>query len=249
MGLGIVLIFWAVIGLVVASVGALTLAGATALLTRRAHVGRRRTIWAAALFPFFCLGWGACVFVFQAVVNEGLLHRDLGIGDTWDAPLPNGYEIIMIDVTDQGWVYNPKTQPGSGIGEREDAVAGVREMQVAGRYILGGTDSKSFEHLGEQNGSVDSFFLLDTDTGRQARFPTYDALRNKAQELRIDLNLEPINSVYARFRWTWFDISAALLFFGPSFLGLIMLVWWVSRLRRIRVDRLSLSDSLRQCLS
>src|SRR6185503_3082471 len=119
MGLGIVLVFWAVVGILIASVGSLTLAGATTLLTRRVPARRRRAILAAGIFPFVCLGWGACVFVFQGVVNEALLDRDIGIGDTWHAPLPNGFQIMMIDVTDQGLVYNPKTQPGSSVGEQE----------------------------------------------------------------------------------------------------------------------------------
>jgi hypothetical protein len=179
MGLGIVLVFWVVVGIVLASIAALALAGATTLLTRRVPARRRRTILAAAVFPFICFGWGACVFAFQAVVNEVLLDRDLGIGDTWHAPLPNGFEIVMIDVTDQGWLYNPKTQPGSGIGEQEDAVSGVRKVQVAGRYILGGTDSKSFAHLGPSE-NVDSFFILDTATARQTRLQTYNELRSRA---------------------------------------------------------------------
>src|SRR6266516_884685 len=234
MGLGIVLVFWAVVGIVVASVGALTLAGATTLLTRRVSAGRRRAILAAAIFPFVCLGWGACVFVFQAGINEVLLGRDLGIGDTWHAPLPNGYQIMMIDVTDQGWIYNPKTQPSSGVvvGDQEDAVTGARNVQVAGRYILGGTDSKSFEHLGQGSENVDSFFILDTATGKQTKFQTYDELRSRAQELRIDLNPEPINSVYARYRSTWFDLFAALLSFIPPLVGLVLLARWVWHLRR-----------------
>jgi hypothetical protein len=76
--------------------------------------------------------------------------------------LPNRYQVMMIDVTDQGWVYNPMTQPGSGVGEREDAIAGVRNVQVAGRYILGATESRAFQN--------------------------YDALRHSALELGIEPN-------------------------------------------------------------
>jgi len=151
MGIGIVVLIWAVLGTVIAAIVAATLGGATALLTRGA-MGRRKAIVTAILFPLACLAWGGAIFVFQAVVNEGILHRDLGIGDTWHAPLPNGYQIMMIDVTDQGWVYNPKTQPGSGVAEQEDAVSGVRNVQVSGKYILGGIDSKAFEHLGTPRG-------------------------------------------------------------------------------------------------
>ena len=127
MGIGFVLLIWAVVGTVLAVIGALVLASAAALLTRGAGNGRRRAIIAAGLFPFACLAWGGSMFFFQALVNEGLLHRDPGADDAWKTPLPNGYAILMIDVTDQGWVYNPKTQGSdSAVGEQEDAVAGPK---------------------------------------------------------------------------------------------------------------------------
>src|SRR5213593_5214785 len=107
MGIGIVLLFWAIAGTISASVGALVFGGLTALLTSGAVEGRRKIIVGAFAFPFICLGWAGLVFVFQAAVNGFLLQRDPGLGDTWYCPLPNGYAITMIDVTDQGWVYNP----------------------------------------------------------------------------------------------------------------------------------------------
>ena len=226
--------FWAVAGIVVAGIGAAALGCAAAMLTRGVTNGRRKLIVAASLFPFVCLGWGGAVFVFQAVVNEGLLHRDLGMGDTWHAPLPNGYQVMMIDVTDQGWVYNPKTQPGSGIGEQEDAVAGVRNIQIAGRYILGVTDSKAFEDLGKDTNRVDAYFLLDTQMGKRIQFQNFDALRRKALELGIELNLQPINAVYSKFRFSWFDVLAGLLLCLPPVIGFVLLIRWIVRLRQTR---------------
>ena len=108
MGLGIVLLFWAVIGTILAVGGIIIFGGVTAFCTRGAAKGRRSAITMACLFPIACLAWAGALFVFQAIVNEGLLHRDLGIGDTWHAPVSNGYQIMMIDVTNQGWVYNPR---------------------------------------------------------------------------------------------------------------------------------------------
>src|SRR5580692_4116032 len=234
MGLGFVLLFWAIGGAVVAAIGAATLGCATALLTRGVTSGRRKVIIVGSLFPFVCLGWGGAMFVFQAVVNEGLLHRDVGLGDTWHAPLPNGYQIMMIDVTDQGWVYNPKTQPGSGVGEQEDAVAGVRNVQVVGRYILGASDSKAFEHLGQDTNQVDAYFLLDTQLGKRTQFQNYGALRNSALELGIEPNLEPISAVYAKFRFSWFDVLAGVLFCLPQVFVGLGLIFWIVRLRRTR---------------
>ncbi len=232
MGLGLVLLFWAVIGSILAGIGAAVFGGVAAFFTRGVNQGRKRVIIAGGLFPFLCLGWGGCVFVFQAVVNEGLLHRDLGLGDTWHAPLPNGYQIMMIDVTDQGWVYNPKTQPGSAVGERDDAIAGVRTVQIAGQYILGSTDSKAFSHLGQETNTVDGYFLLDTVAGKHSTFSTFDQLRAKATELNIAPNLRPINSVYSDYRFSWFDVFAGSLFCVPPLAGVLFLVVWIRRLRR-----------------
>jgi hypothetical protein len=125
MGIGMALVFWAIVGIVLASLGACVLGVTTFLLTRREASGRWPVIVASCALPFLSLPWGGLVFGFQAIVNETFLHRDPGLGDAWRCPLPNGYSILMIDETDNGWVYNPKTQPGPGVGEAEDAVSGI----------------------------------------------------------------------------------------------------------------------------
>jgi predicted PurR-regulated permease PerM len=102
MGIGIVLLFWAVIGTILAGVAAVVLGVATAWLTRRVQHWRRTAILAAAVLPFLCLAWAGAVFFFQAIVNETLFHRDPGLGDAWHTPLPNGYSLLMIDETDHG---------------------------------------------------------------------------------------------------------------------------------------------------
>ncbi len=144
MGIGFVLAFWAVVGTIGCGVAAVFLAAVATQFTR--HLGKvgNKAVLACALFPFACLGWAGAVFVFQALINEEGLRRDPGLGDAWRCPLPNGYALLMIDDTDQGCVYNPKTQMGNGgVGEQEDAVFGVHVLQVAGRYILGGSDTRS----------------------------------------------------------------------------------------------------------
>jgi hypothetical protein len=233
MGIGFVLLIWAVAGTILAGIGTLLFGGLTSLLTRKVTRGRRRVIIAAGLLPFACLIWAGALFVFQALVNEGVLHRDPGLGDTWHCPLPNGYALMMIDVTDQGWVYNPKTQPGDGVGEQDDAVAGVRIVQIAGRYIAGGSDTRSFQHLGQNSSEVDSYFLLDTQTGKQTKFKSYGELLQAASQLPIQLDLKPIDHVYSQYRFTKFDVFVGLLLAIPPLLAVGLLVWWIVRLRRI----------------
>lgn len=233
MGIGVVLLFWAVVGTILAGIGMMFLGRATAFLTRKVVKGRRTVIAVARLFPFACLAWAGALFVFQAFVNEEMLQRDPGLGDSWHCPLPNGYELMMIDVTDQGWVYNPKTQdPGGGVGEQEDAVAGVRMVQVAGKYIVGGSDSQSVQHYGQNKEDVDSYFLLDTQTGKRTTLKTHDELRQLAAQVGIDLDLKPIARVYYRYRFTWFDLFVGFLLCVPPLLGAWLLFKWIARLRR-----------------
>ena len=241
MGLGFALLIWAVVGVSAAAVGGLVLGRTAAYFTRGVQHGRKKLILAASLFPLACLGWTGVVFIFQAIVNETVLHRDAGLGDSWNCPLPNDYELLMIDTTDQGFVYNPKTQPSGSVAEGEDAIAGVRLLQVAGRYILGGSDSRSFERLENHSEQVDSYFLLDTQLGKQSRFPNYEALRGKAQELGISPNLERVASVYYRYRFTWFDIFVLLLLLVPLLVSALLLLRWILRLRK--VSRVALSPA------
>ena len=169
------------------------------------------------------------------MVNESLLHRDAGLGDTWNCPLPNGYAITMIDVTDNGWVYNPKTQSDGGLGEREDAVAGVRSVQVAGRYILGASDTHWFGKMEAHGDSdVNRYFLLDTRTNKRTDFASYDAMNRAASQIGIQPHLERIDAVYSRYRFTWFDVLVRYLLCIPPLIYAGLLARQVLKLRRAR---------------
>jgi hypothetical protein len=232
MGIGMVLLAAAVVGTVMASVGGAVFGGAAAWFTKGVQHGRRTAVLVAAAFPFACLAWGGLVFAFQAIVNETVLHRDVGLGDAWECPLPNGYAVLMIDVTDHGFVYNPKTQTEGDVIEQEDAPYGVRLLQVDTRYIVGGVDSKPDEEAGTKNHRVDSYFLLDTHTGRRTTFSDYKSLRAAADQLGIQLKLEPIKAIYSRYRFTWFDTVTDLLFAVPPLTAFILLLLWIRRVRK-----------------
>jgi hypothetical protein len=128
MGIGIVLLFWLFIGLIGAAVGAVILVGGMAVLTHKADSGRGRAIFWSVALPFIGLCWWAVVFMFQATINGAVFHKDPGLGDGWETPLPNGYILTMIDVTERGWVTK------TGAGEMGPAVS---DLQIAGRYVLG----------------------------------------------------------------------------------------------------------------
>lgn len=169
----------------------------------------------------------------QAVVNVVVLHRDIGLGDEFDCPLPNGYALTFIDTTDIGTVYNPENRPvWSEVSANK--VDDVRLMQLAGPYILGGADTKYFDHFGQASNDVDSYFLLDTRNGARTDFGTYAKLYNAARQLKIQLSLVPVGSLYLKYRFTWFDALAAILLVGPPLVGIAFLARWALKLRKTR---------------
>jgi hypothetical protein len=138
----------------------------------------------------------------------------------------------MIDVSDEGTVYNPKTQPGEVVGDQEDSVSGVRELQVAGPFIYGGIDSDYSKHFGQPSASVNRYFVLDTQTGKHVDFDTEGKLRDAASRSGAQLRLEPVFDVYRRYRFTWFDYVAGALLIAFPISGVYVLVTRIVRIRR-----------------
>ena len=94
MGIGFVLIVYAVGGTFAAIIGCLVLRRVVAGFVPGSSRSRSLLIRAATAFPFACMFWAGVVFIFSAAVNVVWLHRDVGIGDGFDCPLPDGYALL-----------------------------------------------------------------------------------------------------------------------------------------------------------
>jgi hypothetical protein len=226
-----VLLIGTIGGAMLAAIGAGVFGMGTAAATEGVPKGRKKVIVAAAAFPFASLVWFEALLVFEWKINERFFQRDGGIGDEWKCPLPNGYALDMIDQPDRGLLYNPKTQVvGGGLASQPDAPGGVRLLQLAGPYMLGGSDTtwRLQGHL------VDSYFLIDARTGKRADFGTYDALRDAASKLNIQLRLEQVGDVYSKYRFTWFDSLVDYVTAVPLVLYAGLLIWRILRLRKTR---------------
>jgi hypothetical protein len=124
----------------------------------------------------------------------------------------------------------PKTQPGPAVGEAEDAVSGIQQLQLSGGYVLGDRN----DAWGEGNpGQKISYFILDTSKGAHASFASKKNFDEAAAKLGVTtILLEPIDVVYGRYRGTWFDSFAGFLFLVPPLVGFVGLVVWVMRVRK-----------------
>lgn len=233
MGIAVVLIFYAIALTIAASVGAVILGSASYLLTRQLWPKSKRAVLVSIIFPYLCVAFAGAWFVSYAFVNYELFHHDPGLGDTWETPLPNGYALMMIDTTDQGTVYNPKTQAGDGsVTGRDDAVFGVRQLQISNELIFGARDSGYFGRIGQESKIVDAYFELNTSKKTHVEFKSLEELRQRAIGQGVTLNLREFYSVFHDYRTTWFDyLALAILVFIP-FAGFLLLVHWIWRLRR-----------------
>jgi len=232
-GIGFVLIVYALGGAVAAMIGCLLLRWMVAGFVSGSSRSRTLLLRAVTVFPFACLFWAGSLFVFSAV-NVALLHRDIGVGDGFDCPLPNGYALSFIDRTDVGTVYNPNGRPlWSEV--HENAVDNVTEMQLAGVYILGGVDSHRREHFEEEDISAPNlWFLLNTKTSERKDFETLEVLKESARRRNIALSLVPIGDLYSKYRFTWFDAFAGVLLVVPPLTAFALLTRRTVRLRRTR---------------
>ncbi len=233
MGIGIVLIFYAITLTIAASVGAVVFGVVSYLLTRYSGSQRKRAILASILFPYLCVAFAGGWFVAYAVINHTVFHRDPGLGDSWETPLPNGYALLMIDTTDQGTVYNPKTQSGDGVVVgRDDAVFGVRQLQVSNHLIFGARDEGYFSRIGQDSNFVNAYFELDTVKHTHTEFKSLDELQQRVAGEGVSLKLRTFSSVFNDYRNTWFDYLAGLILLLVPTVGLLALVRRIWRLRQ-----------------
>jgi hypothetical protein len=233
MGIAVVLIIYAVALSIAACIGSVVLTGITSFLTRHSGPRRKFAIIASALFPFICVVYAGGWFIGYAVINSTIFHRDPGLGDSRETPLPNGYALMMIDVTDVGIVYNPKTQPyNDGVISRDDAVFGVRQLQVSNELIFGASDSGYSGQTGRDSDFVDTYFELNTTKKTHAEFQSLDELRRRATSEGVVLHLRPFASVFSDYRYTWFDYFAGVMLLSLPAVGFLLLAWWIWRIRR-----------------
>jgi hypothetical protein len=237
MGIGLAFVSWCVKGTILATALAVLAGVLTAVSVPRGRPRRTRLILWTCVFPFACLAWFLAIFVFQAYVNESVFYRDPRVGHIWQAPLPNGYAVLLIDEKHDGTVFNPRTHFSSSANSEihpdgPDAVSGVRVIQIAGNKILGGAGPLGQYSSPAAQNRVDYYFLLDTEAHTRTNFETYEALTRASQALGVEPHLEPLYRVYKRYRFTWFDGFALALCLVPILGVGLLLARRVWRLRK-----------------
>ncbi len=240
MGPLFVLIFWIIAGSLLSLAGGALLVKVVALLTVRVRVGQKRALSIARVLP--ALGFAylfLCILIFSFWSTAR--GRDWGWGDTWDTPILGNYHLMMIDVTDQGTIYDradPNVfQNGSVMGggpAQKNVIFGVRRFEVRPPFLLGEASPNTFTESPTTPPQT-IFFVLDTRDNSREDAPNLAALQARARQMPGGpLQLQPVNVIYKRFRYTWPDLIPVLLFTIPPLVALLWLTRALLRLRRKR---------------
>lgn len=158
------MLIWACVSIALAIV--LGLLGMLIALPLAGKHKRKRKLTLAFLSPGLSIAILIGCSIITMVVTSVVCDVDLGIGDTWTAPLPNGYEITSIDM------------PGNGsIQKWEDhslTTVKVNQLQVIGDTIIGKYDKNDY-------------FLLDTRTDSVSHFDSMQPLQAYLNGTKIEL--------------------------------------------------------------
>ena len=141
MGMLFVLIFWAIALIILSLIlGLITLPFSYFLCKRQ----RKRKMVLSFLTPGIFIGiYTASSFVCMIIIAI-ILGSDIGIGDSWVAPLKNGYELTSVDTPEYANI-NRRNDP-------ENLIDGITHIQVVGDSVIGKRVDGNYFIFNLQNG-------------------------------------------------------------------------------------------------
>ena len=160
----IFLVIWLVIFAVIAAIlGVIGVAVVYPFLSKNA---RRRKMLLTFLTPIIGIASYVGSSVIAMIIISELLNVDLGFGDSWKAPLPNGYQLISVDMPDNGSIYKDDDH-------RTEGIDGVQQIEVIGDSVIGLSSNK--------------YFLLDTKIHKVTYYPSVFELQKSVRKSNIAL--------------------------------------------------------------
>ncbi|MBB5062194.1 hypothetical protein [Granulicella mallensis] len=226
MGIAFVLLFYAGALSIAAVVSMGVLFALVAFFTRHVESGRKRALAFSLLLPPCCVLFCGLSFPCYWVINDTIFHRDAGLGDSWYTPMPNGYMLQMIDVTEYGSISAPQKQADG------ETVSNVRRLQVDGDMISGTSDSLALQSFGRSEDAEDQYFILNAKNGVKQQFKSMAEFNQAIQNLGLHQHLRPFWNVFCDYRNSWFDYVYAVGLLLLPLAGLGMLLGYVLRIRK-----------------
>ena len=160
----IFLVIWLVIFTVIAAI--LGMIGVAVVYPFLSKKTRKRKMLLTFLTPIVGIVSYVGSSVIAMILISELLNVDIGFGDSWKAPLPNGYQLISVDMPDNGSIYKDDDH-------RIEGIDGVRQLEVIGDSVIGLSNNK--------------YFLLDTKIHKVTYYPSVFELQKGVGKPNIAL--------------------------------------------------------------
>lgn len=123
---------------------------------------RKRKVFLAAITPALAIG----IWIAGSLLTSIMCGVNLGIGDSWEAHLPNGYKLVSINDTEHGYItYDDQKITISDDKLSTDINAEVTKIQVIGDTIIGINQDGCISFV--INTSKRSINLLDLDKDKR----------------------------------------------------------------------------------
>ena len=158
------MLIWACVSIALAIV--LGLLGVLIALPLAGKHKRKRKLTLAFLSPGLAIAILIGCSIVTMIVTSVICDVDLGIGDAWSAPLPNGYKITSIDMPGNGSIQKWEDHSLTNVN--------VNQLQVIGDTIIGKYDKNDY-------------FLLDTRTDSISHYDNIESLQTRLNGPKIEL--------------------------------------------------------------
>ena len=160
----IFLVIWLVIFTVIAAI--LGMIGVAVVYPFLSKKTRKRKMLLTFLTPIVGIVSYVGSSVIAMILISELLNVDIGFGDSWKAPLPNGYQLISVDMPDNGSIYKDDDH-------RTEGIDGVQQIEVIRDSVIGLSSNK--------------YFLLDTKIHKVTYYPSVFELQKSVRKSNIAL--------------------------------------------------------------
>ena len=222
MGIGLVLIFWAFVGFLLAMVAGLISLGIFAILIPRKTPRRGYGLLFSALLPFVLLFYFGIAFVGYAMLSYSRGY-DPGIGDSWQVPLGGGYSLVMIDTPEQASISMPNAEDIS-----------IGKLTKVGVLVIGEQRKDEVSAVPARATAIPpGYFILDTSTKSYATFTNKDAFQQAlSRHGLLEYTLLTPEEYYQRHRFGWFDGIAAGVILIPPALAMLLFLKYLLTLHR-----------------
>ena len=158
------MLIWACVSIALAIV--LGLLGVLIALPLAGKHKRKSKLTLAFLSPGLAIAILIGCSIVTMIVTSFICDVDLGIGDAWSAPLPNGYKITSIDMPGNGSIQKWEDHSLTNVN--------VNQLQVIGDTIIGKYDKNDY-------------FLIDTRTDSISHYYNIESLQTRLNGPKIEL--------------------------------------------------------------